>query len=199
MDRRAGQLQEGGDRAEAELAPQVVGVEEGVVGQPWVQGLDVGGRFPVGRPDEGREAGHGLDRQAQSGSQAHRLGLGRLFAVGKEHQVVVGVLEVGGVDDLLQEAAVGGDLLPGSGVLSGGHHGLDALQRLVEGVGARVGQQPKVGRQRGIEAGQLAHPGPQLSLGELGQVEGADLEGESLRHGITPADRGWACPRRRGW
>jgi len=74
------------------------------------------------------------------------LGLGRLLAVGKEHQVVVGVLEVGGVDDLLQEAAIGGDLLSGSGVLGGGHHGLDALQRLVEGVGARVGQQPEVGR-----------------------------------------------------
>jgi hypothetical protein len=80
------------------------------------------------------------------------------------------------VHDLLDEAAVGGDLLPRPGVRRLGHHAFDPLQRLLQRVGPRVGQQAEVALDRGVEMGGLVHPGPQLFLGEAGHVEGADLK-----------------------
>jgi hypothetical protein len=192
-----GQLQKGGRRAKAELAPQVVGVEKGQVGQALSQGLDVGRRLPIGGGHEAGKA-RGVDRQPQPGGQAVGHGLGRPFLLAKKDQVIVGVLEVGGVDDLLQEAAVGGDLLPRPGVLGGSHQDLDPLQRFLQGVGPRVGQQPKVAGEGGVKAGQLIHARPQLPLGEFGQVKGANPEGESLRHATSAPDRAPAGPRRRG-
>jgi hypothetical protein len=72
--------------------------------------------------------------QVQPARQVHRLGLGRLRAIDKVSQLVVGIPEVDDLDLLLHETPAGGDLHLRSVAPSSGHYGLGALRRLAEGM-----------------------------------------------------------------